>query len=1082
MSTPAQPEVSKRLFVGRGRDLAELRAALERAGNRRGSLVLVTGEAGVGKTRLLEELTGGAAHHGWTVLVGHCWEQGGAPAYWPWIPVVRAAGGELERLAPDARTGVDPEGARFALFEAVTQFVLGAARKQPLLIVMDDLHAADAPSLLLLRFLAGEITSSPVLVVGSYRDREPRVRELRELFAELVRVGQRITLRGLSPGHVSEYVAGLAGAQVPAAVVTRLHEITGGNPFFLGEIVRMLTPAALLHEPATKDLLLHLPEEVRTLIRRRVAGLSKDTVAALDVAAVVGREFDLRILQRTSGLKTARLMDSLAEAVAAGVLDGDLTPPRYGFVHELMRKTLYDDLPATRRLELHLTIGSALEDLHRDDLEPHLSEIAHHLSLAAPLGEPQRAVDYLFGAGDRASAVLAYEEAAVHYGQALDLLSGIESSGERRCALLVRLGDARWRAGDARGARQSLEASINAARRLGAAELLARAALSYVTALGGFVLSARFEAGATGADVLSGALAMLPPGDSPLRSRLLARLAVEGYSARSPVEDRVALSTEALEMARRLGDSEALVTALHAHQWVLATPDRVLDRPAYADELLRVAQEIGNTELAFLAHNARFHCCLELCDGAGLDAEIAAMTGLAQLMRQPFYVWHTAYLRTVRATLDGRLAEAERLAREALEGGGLRHSEYAGYVSQYAQAFAVHWAQGRIHEIWEAIEHHGERFPWIPRWRDAIAAAELGDVAAAHREIDRHGAHGFRDLPRDGLWLLHLCGLAEACVLVGDQRHGEELYELLVPFADRNAVSYTQQPFGPVALRLGMLAAMLGRPADAERHFTTALQCCELLGARAISARVLVEHARLLVGLGDRARARAMLDQAEAICEELGLSGIRDRVHELRDDPTAGTATLRREGDFWTVAYAGETSRVRDVKGLHYLASLLATPAREVHVLELLSAVHGPPAGSFSHPAPDEVAAGWPSDTGPVLDQQAKHEYRRRLKELDDEVEEARSWRDVERAARAQEELDFLTSELARAVGLGGRDREVGSTAERARISVTKAIKTAIRLLEANCPALGEHLATSVRTGRFCCYAPPGQVPPPWNL
>ena len=299
--------------------------------------------------------------------------------------------------------------------------------------------------------------------------------------------------------------------------------LTGGNPFFLGEVVRVVA-----HDPMGR-----IPEELRTLLRRRMADLPDDAVEALHVAAVVGREFNLRVLERTSELGVARLLDVLADAEAAGVVAEDpATPRRYAFVHELVRETLYDDLAAAKRLELHGTIGGVLEELYRNDLDPHLSEIANHLALAAPLGDVSRAVDYLVRAGDRAASLVAYEEAGRHYERALGLVGASEeASRELRCELLLRLGDAHWRAGDTRAARGSFEQAAEVARRLGDGEMLARAALGYVIGLGGFLLFARFEAGATGIGLLEEALGALPAEDSPLRARVLARLAVEMYSS-----------------------------------------------------------------------------------------------------------------------------------------------------------------------------------------------------------------------------------------------------------------------------------------------------------------------------------------------------------------------------------------------------------------------------------------------------------------------------------------------------------------------------------------------------------------------
>jgi eukaryotic-like serine/threonine-protein kinase len=1056
-------------------------------------LMLLSGEPGIGKTRLMQEAAREAGERGWRVAAGRCWEEGGAPAYWPWIQAVRALGGDVERFAAAAGGSGDPETERFRLFDTAGQFLVDASRDRPLMIVLDDLHAADAPSLVLLRFVGEAIADAPILVVGSYREREVRLHERRESFAELIRTAARISLQGLGVEDVEAYVASVTSRPASRSLAARLHALTGGNPFFLGEVVRLVAQDGLDAEAADLDPMGRLPDEVRTLLRRRMSDLPDETVGALRVAAVIGREFHLRVLERTSRLSVARLLDILAEAEDAGVISEDsAVPRRYVFVHELVRETLYDDLAPAERLELHRTIGAVLEELYRNDLDPHLSEIANHLALAAPVGDASAAIAYLVRAGERAASILAYEEAGVHYERALALLGAAEDgSRESRCELLLRLGDARWRAGDTRAASAGFDEAAELARRLGDGEMLARAALGYVVGLGGFLLFARFEAGATGVGLLEEALAALPPEDSPLRARLLARLAVEMYSS-NEVERRLAVSSEAIEMSRRLGDSEALVTALHARHWALGAPEMVHERLEKTEEMLAVAAELGNQELAFLAHNARFHCFLELCDGPGVDAEIAAMTDSAERIQQPFYRWHAVGLQVIRATLDGRFDDAERLAREALRIARLRHSEYAAYVYEYAEMAAIRWAQGRLDEYWPEIADHGERFLWIPRWRDALAAAERGDHSTAAAEIARHSGSGFTDIPRDGFWLLRLCSLAQACVLVGDDRGAQRLYELLLPFADRNAVSLSQQPLGPVALRLAMLAAMLERWEEAEAHFETALDRCGLLGARAIRARVLLEYARVLLArsrAGDAERAGALLDDARRLAEDLGLQGVLRRVAELAlhtertSEASRPEARFQREGDFWVIAYGGEAFGLRDVKGLRYLALLLGAPGTDVHVLELVSASEAPP---DRHGRAELAQAGlhgsWHGDAGPVLDARAKDEYRSRLEDLRAELDEAQRFRDEERAARLEEEIDSLVGEIARAAGLGGRGRPTSSGAERARVSVTKAIRTAIRLIARQSPGLAEHLRSSIRTGRFCSYAPPGETPPAWRL
>ncbi len=1097
-----------RPFVGRTRELDELGAAFADASDGHGAVFLVCGEPGIGKSRLMEVLATSARADGWRVLVGRCWDGGGAPAYWPWVQVVRAAGGDFDALAPasddaaarpsrrsSVSSAVDPDAERFRLFEGVATFLGDISSEQPVMIVLDDLHAADEPSLLLLRFLATSADTRRVIVLGSYRESEPRVLDHAELFGELTRLGRRVPLRGLSVEEVTSYLTLVGGEPTSDAIAARLQDVTGGNPFFLGEVVRVLIAEGRL---GTSDeaAMLRLPEEVRALIRRRVAALSADAIGMLRVASVLGRDLDLRVIVEAGTLDVDRTADVVTEAVRAGILTEDPGAlGEYAFAHDLVRETLYDDLPAGRRLELHRTAGDVLEHVFRDDLGPHLAAIAHHLTRAAALDDGRRAVEYSMLAADRAVAVLAYEDAVALYERALQLLAPSEDQSGGRRDILMRLGEARARSGDTVGARRCYEEAADLSRDAGDPEAVARAALAHVTSaapvrlgFGGLLVTTNVDPRNTGVALLEEAQRTLPPGDSSLRARTLARLAAELYQFHETDRSR-ALAREAVDMALRLGDPEALVESFHGRHWATLSPDTTEDRLANAQEMLLAATGAGDEEAAFLARHARLHCFLEMCDIRGVDAELAAMEQLAARIRQPFYIWHVACLQGMRALLDGRLTDADRLLSTAFGIARVRESEDVVYMYEDAQVFAIRWAQGRLEERVDRTVRHGELYP-IARWRDALAAAELGDERAARAEVERHARRDFSDLPRDGLWLLHACALAQACVLVGDERRARSLYELLVPFADRHAISVSTLPFGPVSMRLGMLAAMLERWDDAEAHFLVAVERCDAMGARAIRAMVLIERARMLLarrGPGDEVRAGELLSAAIAICDELDMPGIRERARTLA--PTTGVdaasvaaprASLIREGQYWTVRYGDEMARLRDRKGLRHLAHLLAAPGRELHVLELIQAESG--GTTVAATADDDLARHVTEREEPVLDARAKEAYRRRLRELDDDLEEARAWNDPERSAKIQEEIEALGDELGRALGLGGRDRSLPSDAERARINVTKAIRAAVRAIGEECPALGRHLDASIRTGRFCVYAPPGQVPPQWEL
>jgi tetratricopeptide (TPR) repeat protein len=1106
-STPGPPDVrpsvgtaNLRPFVGRAQELAQLVSALEAARSGHGSLVLVTGEPGIGKSRLMDEFADVARQRACRVLNGRCWDGGGAPAYWPWVQIVRAAGGDFDALAslerrPSGRSSakdlVTSDEARFHLIDRVAVFLWQQASGDPMLLVVDDVHAADESSMLLLRFLATSVADRRLLLVAAYRDADPRVRESSDLFAELSRLGWRMSLAGLTRPDIARYIEIATEATVRSAWVERVYELTAGNPFFVGEVVRAEVEQGPGHDHH------RLPEEVRALIRRRVSHLSPEAVRMLHVAAVVGREFELRVLAETTTLSTERLIDVLGEAELAGIisLDPD-TPGSYAFAHDLVREAMYEDLAPVRRMDLHRTVGRALERVFSADLDPHLSAIAHHLTQSAPIGDVEDAVAFSARAGDRAARLLAYEDAARLYGSALQLLPPGEASSEQRCGLLLRLGDAHARSADTEAAKLAFEAAAAIARRLDDPEPLAWVALGYVTSgepvrlgFGGLLITAMFDEGPTGIALLEEALAALPDEDGPLRARVLARLGTALYPT-ADTERRLGIAREAFEMALRLGDPDALVEALHAQHWATLRPDSVRERLANGQQTLLVAMGSQEQEAAFLARHARLHCFLEIFDMAGFDAELAAMEQLADRIRQPFYAWHVACLRAIRTLLHGGVVDSERQVLAAYDAGRLRTSEYVTYMFEYAQIVCIRWTQGRLGEVREQIREHGERFQGVPRWRDALLAAEMADHASARAEIERHARSGFGELPRDGLWLLHLSGLAEACVTVGDRPRAEALYELLLPYSDRNAISISTMPFGPVAMRLGMLAALLERWDEAERHLEWALEQCRAVGARAIGARVLLEEARVLLARGregDRDRAVELLKGARAASEELDLSGIGARVAAALDGAEAGstdtpagaTATFRREGEIWTMAYGGRTVRLHDLKGFRYIADLLGSPGRDIFALDLLAA---------------HAARGWeesgllelerPASTSdePVLDERAKAEYKQRIRELADETDEARSWHDPERVRKLESEMDAIAQELRRAVGLGGRDRQMLSPAERARVSVTKAIKVAIRAIAKDCPQMAKHLDASIRTGRFCSYAPPGQEPPRWTL
>ena len=836
---------SRGVFVGRARELAALDDALGDALGGRGRILLIAGEPGIGKSRLVEELAARARGREAQVLIGRCWEAGGAPAYWPWVQALRGYlhDGDLAELVPGREVAaLDSEGARFRLFEAVGSFLRQAAESRPLVVVLDDVHAADEPSLLLLRFVAREIAASRMLIVGAFRDVDPTLSDpLTSALAELVREPHtsQIALDGLSERDVAEYIE-LAAATRPAdELVAAIHAETEGNALFVAEVVRLLDAEGRLDETGAA---LGIPPSVRAVIGQRLGRLSPACRELLSSASVLGREFRLDALAQLGGLDRADMLDLLDEAASErAVVDVPGSPGRLRFAHALIRDTLYDDLAPARRLRMHARAGAALEAAYAADLEPHLAELARHYVAAAPAGFGETAVDYARRAGDRAVGQLAFEEAERHYETALALVGDAVT----RCELLVALGEARARAGDRERAKEAMYEAAQLAERHGLREQLGRAALGY----GGRIIWDVSRDDARLVPLLERALDAVDEDDSPMRVRLLARLAGGPLrDASFPPERKARLSEEALAMARRLQDDNAtLAYAMHGYILGHHSPDHVRAQLELATELIEVAGRAGDKERVFDGHEERFDALVELGDVEAARAELAAMARVARDLRQPSQAWLVGAHEALLALFAGSLEEAERLV-EAARDLGERTQGWNATVTHRLQLYALRREQDRLGEIEDLIRRSVAEFPTYPIVRcvqtHVLAALGAHDEARAALETLTRGRCAA--LPFDEEWLVSTCLLADAAVALGASRSSTVLYELLAPYDDHVAISYPEVSIGAVALRLGALAATIRRGDDARRHFADALAMHDRIGAHRWHARTEREAARLL--------------------------------------------------------------------------------------------------------------------------------------------------------------------------------------------------------------------------------------------
>jgi tetratricopeptide (TPR) repeat protein len=1115
--------------------MAELTAGLEDARAGRGSLFLVTGEPGVGKTRLAEELSARAPDLGVRTLWGRCWDAGGAPAYWPWIHVIRELirGLDTDTLAelmgpgassiaqmvrelyqrlPNLREPppAESERARFFLFDATTTFLRNAASSEPLLVLIDDLNAADLSSVLLLRFLAGALQDARIMLLGTYRDRELRRRpEIGRAVGDLVRAGRSIPLAGWSSSEVENFIERTWGRPSPPDIVAAVVRTTEGNPFFVDEVLRTMRVEDGQGSVSADRGRLGVPEGVRHAIRQRLTSVGERVEEILEAASVIGREFDLHLLEQACGIPQPELLELLGEAEAADILtEIPSVPGRFEFAHGLIRETLHDDIPAVRRRRLHILVAQALSSTIHHHADPHTSELAHHWFEALPIGDASKAVDYAVRAGERAMAQLAYSEAAFQYERALQALALKGSPDEAaRCELLLSLATALRRAGEATSAREIFARAAECARGLSAPEQLARAALGYggEFAEEGIGLPGSVDEALVA--LVEEALAGLPSEPSSFRARLLARLAVALYWTGAP-ERVAALGREAAAIAEQTGDPTAQSAAVYGMRYALWGPDHLDERLAAAAEILRVATEAGDRERIQQARRWRVTDLLEAGDVAGFDREVLAHEQLATELREPLYMWHASLFRAMRAVMTGPLSEAGRLVEDALAAGQRAESPFASALHA-AQTIEIMRLRGQLGAIEGVLQEYVARLPAVPVVRAVYSdvLCGIGRIVEARAEFERLAAHDFADMRRSYDWPMCMLYLSQACAALGDTARAATLYRLLLPYEHRSIVTGIPACvwLGPVSRLLGLLAATTGSAADAVRHLEDGIAFADAAGARLLASQTRFELARVLLDRaepGDRERARGLLADAEASARNGGtaLEGPASALlASLDEEPepapiespvavpfgtssgvTAGGNVFRREGEYWTIAFEGALLRLKDSKGLRYIAHLLRSPGEELHSVELVTAVAGPPGASYAGAEPGLRPAS--GDGGEVLDQQAKAAYRARLTALEEELEEARSWGDAERGAKAQAEIEAVSRELARALGLAGRDRRVSSDAERARINVTRAIKAALDRIAEACPALGRHLALTLKTGAFCRYAPDPRAEIPWSF
>jgi len=887
-------------FVGRQAELELVAAAWDDARAGGPGLILLGGEPGIGKTRLAMEHARRAHREGADVLVGRCDEDLAVP-YQPFAEALSRAvrqlpadelasllgtrGAELVRLVPDLADLVpdlrppppsDPETERYRLFDAVAGALATLSRHAPVVLVLDDLHWATAPTLLLLRHLVTRSEPMPVLAIGTYRHTEvDDGHPLAEVLGEPGRLPNvtRVVLRGLDEEAVHGFVRAVTGRVGSEGLARSIHSGTAGNPLFMREMLRHVEESG----PDGADV----PEGVRDVVRRRLHRLSDTTNRLLVVASVIGSEYDLAVLQGAVGFDEEAVLAGLEEAVSAGLV-ADVAGPglRQRFTHALVRATLYDGLTAARRAQVHRRVAEAVEAVHPGQTHDHLAELAHHFARAAAIGGAPKAVAYSALAGEKALGQLAHDDAAGYFRQALDLLPSVDVDDaadrlRQRCDLLLALGEAERRSGSPAHRATLLEAA-DLARQLGDAERLAAAALSNTRSFWSATRRVDGERVATFQD----ALAAIDPGDSPLRARLLARLAVElVYSGDAPAVRR--LSDEALAMARRLGDVPTLAQVLvPRYNTIRGDPATLPERLANTAELLAVAHRLADPALHCEAHGWRAVAAMEAADAEEAATSLEEFDRSAAAVHQPTMLWYATYMRAGRAMFDGRLDDAERLATDAFHLGQAAGQPDADLFLS-VQRLHLAFERGSLGR-WErplriALARDPDSWWFLRSWQ-ALCALERDDHGKARGFLDELAAGDFADLAFEPTWLHIVANCATVAAAIGDGPRATRLFELMAPYAGQIVTLSSLAYCGSVDHYLGLLAAALGRHDEADGHFAAAAVIHHQVGAPAWLARTRVAWARSLAAAGRPAGVPRLLEEAAATAEALGLGSVARAV------------------------------------------------------------------------------------------------------------------------------------------------------------------------------------------------------------
>ena len=893
-------------LVGRVPEREALDDALKAAMGGERRVVLVTGEAGLGKTRLTAQFAAEASASGAVVLYGRCDEELAVP-YLPWVEALghcvdhladdvlrwldAGIAGPLSRLVPalrsrlgttDAAVEASQPGGQYALFGAITGFLAELTADKTVVLVLDDLHWADRGTLQVLLHVTTSLPAARLIMVGTYRETDLGADDaLTETSAHLHRETgvQRIALGGLSDLEVVELLEGAAGHDLGGDALAFAHVLradTAGNPFFVVEVLRHLVETGAIAQRdgrwtvtrALDDL--ELPQSVRAVVGQRVRRLSPNAHAVLTAGAVAGREFEAAVVAAATDLDEDAVLDVLEEAMGAGLIaEVSGAVDRFTFTHALVQHTLYGELSESRRARMHRRVATCIEALVGDDVGDRAGELAKHWFAAVRPAELDRAIGYALQAGGRAIQAAAPDEAVRWYAQALDAVS--ESDRELRCAVQVRLGDAERQAGKDTYRQRLLEAA-DLARRLDRGDLLIESALANYRGWHSTTGEVDHERVA----VLEAALEQ-PEADTAHRARLLATLAGELTYTDDP--RRFDMAREAEELGRSLDDPTVLLDALERVASSINVPEMLSERQRRAELVMELTSSRSDPLRRFLAleYQSDVHLATAKMEGARRCS--AERRAIAEHLGQPTFIWLAthgeALLDIVEGDVDAAAAGADEAVRLGLESGQPDAMTY--FAGMFLQT------QMHRHEFAEIIPLGRERVQALPHLSAARAMlanflCQAGEMAEAAELLAGMAATGFT-FDHDLVWLTSTAMSAEGATMVGDRASAALLYDRLVPYADQ-VISTRAYCVGPVGYYLGVTAAGLGEAERARAHFRTAVDLSVGLRSPFHRARAMLGLAELVQST-DAAEAAVLIAEAADLAERYRMPGQAERARQL---------------------------------------------------------------------------------------------------------------------------------------------------------------------------------------------------------